>query len=153
MTQEQMEYAADDVLHLLPIYHAALDDLRRAGLLERAEEKFRSLEERVVHDDPRPYLRIKGSGALRGNDRVALKYLFFARDEIARRLDWPPYRVLSNGRLLKLARRDPARGWDLGELPRAVQAQGDLFSFAARLAAQEIREIEAGPPAQSRSRR
>lgn len=150
LREEQLEYAADDVRYLLPIFRTLTAELRRRGLLDEAAARSRALESREFTPDPRPYLRIKQAGALGPEERIVLKYLFYARDQVARTLDWPAYRVLANGRLLGLADRPP-KSWDkIDRLPAAAEPHRALFAFAQRLAEAEMLEAGAGDSPQGR---
>jgi ribonuclease D len=62
-----------------------------------------------------------------------LRRLYLWRDEQARRLDRPPFKVLGDDRLVELSRRQPARLADLPLNPRQVElfGRGLLGAIAA----------------------
>ncbi len=107
---EQLNYAAMDTHHLLRLRDALEAELRRKGRLGWAQEEFEaaaSAERREKEFDPEGFRRIKGNRDLPRPDQMALRALFLFRDEVARRMDVPPFKVLNNSVLLDLVRRPP----------------------------------------------
>jgi len=103
-----MEYAASDVRYLSRL---ARELRRRLGEVNRLEwllEECSRLEQ-VRYSPPEfpgdAFLRIKGSDRLKPGALAVLKELFAFREAEARRLDWPPFRVMRNETLLFLAQR------------------------------------------------
>jgi ribonuclease D len=137
-------YAAADVLHLHALVTSLEADLVACGRLEwHAEECARLLAQDLAPapDDPETDWRIKGSNALASRERAFLRELWRAREERARALDLPPFRVLHNEALLTLSRRAAAGERDLAVLfPRPVPS-----AFAARLK-QALETAQALPP-------
>jgi ribonuclease D len=127
-----VEYAAADVLHLHALVASLEADLSAKGRLEwHAEECARLLGQDLTAapDDPETDWRIKGSNSLSPKERAFLRELWRARDERARALDLPAFRVLHNEALLALSRRAAGGEHDLAALfPRPVPA-----AFASRL--------------------
>jgi ribonuclease D len=125
-------YAAADVLHLHALVALLEADLAARGRLEwHAEECARLLAQDLspAPEDPETDWRIKGSNGLSSRERAFLRELWRAREERARALDLPPFRVLHNEALLALSRRAAAGERDLAALfPRPVPP-----AFAARL--------------------
>jgi len=107
---EQLNYAAMDTHHLLRLRDALETELRQKGRLEWAQEEFEaaaSAERREKEFDPEGFRRIKGSRDLSQQDQVVLRALYLFRDEVARRMDVPPFKVLNNSILLDLVHRPP----------------------------------------------
>ncbi|MCL4808941.1 MAG: HRDC domain-containing protein, partial [Thermoanaerobaculia bacterium] len=127
-----VSYAASDVLHLHALVASLEADLRAKGRLDwHAEECSRLLAQDLsaAPDDPENDWRIKGSNSLSPKERAFLRELWRARDERARALDLPPFRVLHNEALLALSRRAAGGEHDLAALfPRPVPP-----AFASRL--------------------
>jgi len=132
LTASLVAYAASDVLHLHALVAILEADLQAKGRLAwHAEECARLLAQDLspAPDDPETDWRIKGSNALTPKERAFLREVWHARDERARALDLPPFRVLHNESLLTLSRRAAAGERELAALfPRPVQA-----AFASRL--------------------
>ena len=86
----------------------------------------------------------KAARDLRGSELAVLRQLYLWRDEQARKLDRPPFKVLGDDRLVDLSQRQPARLADLPLNPR----QTDLFGRAilAAIAAGRNDPIPSLPP-------
>jgi ribonuclease D len=107
---EQLEYAAMDTHHLLRLRDALEAELRLKGRLSWAQEEFEiaaSAERREKEFDPEGFRRIKGNRDLSPQDQVVLRALYQFRDEIARKMDVPPFKVLNNSVLLDLVQKPP----------------------------------------------
>ncbi len=107
---EQLEYAAMDTHHLLRLRDMLETDLKAKGRLDWAQEEFEaaaSAERREKEFDAEGFRRIKGNRDLTPQDQVALRALYIFRDEIARKMDVPPFKVLNNSTLLDLVQRPP----------------------------------------------
>jgi ribonuclease D len=132
----QLEYAADDVRHLLPM---------REKLLARAEKQERTswvrgecdhLVKMVMREDER--WRISGSTRLSRRQLAVLREVWRWRDRQARRLNVPVARVLGDSMLIEVARRSPAtvedlfsiRGLDSRLLRKAEQEVVDAVTVA-----------------------
>ena len=128
-----LEYAANDVRYLPELASELQRHLVKARRLDWVMEECRRLEQ-VRHAPAAPpeaaMLRIKGSSRLGSRGLAVLKELFLFREEEARRMDCPPFRVLTNEALLILA--------DSPDM-RLHQVRG-LTSGIARQAGDRIRE-------------
>jgi ribonuclease D len=107
----QLQYAAADVLHLLPLRDALLErcaaDEPRAWLREemaRVEGAVSCLER-----DPRSqYLRVKGAARLSARQMAIMREVAAWRELEARQRDWPRGHVLPDDLLISLACLAPA---------------------------------------------
>jgi len=132
LTRSQVAYAAADTAYLgelVKVLRARLEDL---GRWSWAVEEFQSLElvrYSPPESDPVAFERIKGARALRGEARDRLFTLHGWRDQMARALDVPPFKVLGNRQLLLLSENPPGDLVALGEVeglgPRAVRRWGN----------------------------
>ena len=86
--------------------------------------------------DPLDFERVKGARALRGRARDRFHELHTWRDEEARRLDLPPFKVLGNRPMLELAAAPPAGPAELAHFP------GLGPRFARRWGAEVLRRLE-----------
>lgn len=110
LDSEQLNYAAMDTHHLLRLRDALEGELRLKNRLEWAREEFEaaaSAERREKEFDPEGFRRIKGNRELSLQDQVVLRSLYLFRDEVARKMDVPPFKVLNNSVLLDLAQHPP----------------------------------------------
>lgn len=146
LAPELVAYAASDVLHLHALVASLEADLVAKKRLEwHAEECARLVAQDLspAPDDPETDWRIKGSNALSSKERAFLRELWLAREERARALDLPPFRVLHNEALVAVVRRAAGGEHDLGKLfPRGLHP-----AFAARV--REALEIARALPSSS----
>jgi ribonuclease D len=125
---EQLNYAAMDTHHLLQIRDLLEAELRLKGRLHWAQEEFEtaaSAERREKEFDPEGFRRIKGNRDLSLQDQVVLRALFLFRDEVARKMDVPPFKVLNNSVLLDLVQRPPVS-------PEELNGRSGVSSRVAR---------------------
>ena len=128
-----LEYAASDVKYLPELAGVLQRHLGTAGRLDWVMEECRRLEQvRQAPPDPPEVsmLRIKGSSRLGPRGLAVLNELFLFREEEARRMDCPPFRVLTNEALLILA----------GSPDLELHKVRGLHSEIARRAGDRIRE-------------
>ena len=137
LNSEELKYAATDVFYLLQIREALWVQLKALTRLSWAKEEFERLENiRYTHPDPKlSFLSIKGSRELDGRGLAVLRSLFQFRERDAKRLDLPPFKVIANTALVKLA-SDPGA---------SLTTVKGLGRYARRPASRELRTaIEKG---------
>ena len=168
LTPPMVAYAAADVLHLAALVESLTRDLEAKGRLAWHAEECARLAATVFpagrEADPENDWRIKGTNALTDRERAFARALWEAREARARALDLPPFRVLTNERLLLAAKPAAAGERDLTKLfpgPRPLPdpfatAVGEALARAAALApadwpkARRGERIEVGPRARAR---
>lgn len=119
LSEAVLAYARLDTHYLLPLRENLLAELRARRLERVAEEAFRQVEQAVwdrAPADPDAYLRLRGAQELDPEGLGVLRELYQLRDEIARRRNQAPFRVLSNHLLVELSRRRPHSAVELDEV-------------------------------------
>ena len=107
LTEKQLRYAASDVHYLIRLAETLQGELTQAGRLDWAKNDFETLCGRRWPDrefDQLGYLRITGARALDAVSLAVLRELFLLRDQRAREIDRPPFKVLGNRTLLEISR-------------------------------------------------
>ncbi|QEC49386.1 ribonuclease D [Baekduia soli] len=108
LTDEQLGYAREDVLHLLPLAGALQDRLAELGRLEWAREECRAFED---IDDRRDLDLVFGKlprvNSLEPAQRAVARELVEWREEAARSGDRPVSSVLHDAALIEIAKRRP----------------------------------------------
>ncbi|MDQ6994719.1 MAG: ribonuclease D [Mariprofundaceae bacterium] len=108
LREKQIEYAADDVIWLMPIYQSLHDSLEARGRLTWLQEeqaKLCSLE--TYQETPDKLMwRVKGSNKLKGLALVRLRALAVWREEQSQKRNIPRRRMIADEPLLEIARRD-----------------------------------------------
>src|SRR3954447_25189528 len=106
LSDEQVRYAREDVLHLLELTDALQAQLRARGRLERAREECRALEDVT---DTRPpdevFGRLPRINSLDPSQRAVAHELVVWREDTAREHDRPLSSVLPDAPLVEIAKR------------------------------------------------
>lgn len=146
LTDDQLEYAASDVEHLLELRTRLSNDLSERGRLQWAEDEFEEL--RTIHrgrrDPQDAWKRIKTVRQLKGPSLGVARAIAEWRENRAADLDQPVRFILSDLALVGIAQRRPK---DAGQLRgiRGVDerlARGDTGETLLQL----VKEGETLPP-------
>lgn len=119
LSESQLDYAAADVTYLIRLADKLERQLQRKERMSWAEEEFEAVTRRVWRDrqfDKLGYLRIKGARALDAEGLAILRELYLVRDDRARELDRPPFKVLGNRTLIEIAQRRPEEAENLAQI-------------------------------------
>jgi ribonuclease D len=114
LTPEQVQYAREDVLHIIQLARALQDELRERDRLEWAREECRPLE--AISDERDldvVFGRLPRIGGLDPAVRAVARELVEWREQTARDTDKPVSSVLADAPLVEIARRRPS---DVGRL-------------------------------------
>ncbi|HEY9719039.1 MAG TPA: ribonuclease D [Trichormus sp.] len=117
LTESQVQYAIDDVQHLLPMYDKLCNVLKDAARLEWVLEECRRLSstDRYKRDRSQDFLRVKGASSLSRRGLAVLQALCDWRNNEARRVNKPTRSIVADNTLLELARKPPK---EVGEIQR-----------------------------------
>jgi ribonuclease D len=111
LSGEQLEYARDDVLHLLEMASELQRRLAGLGRLDWALEECEPLTHVSDERDPQTILeRLPRVGGLNGTARLAARELVEWREQTAERQNRPVQSVLGDAGLVEVARRQPKIG-------------------------------------------
>lgn len=117
LTEEQVRYAREDVLHLLQVATKLQERLAERGRLEWAREECRPLEE---ISDLRPvdtvFAKLPKINGLDPKVRAVAWELAAWREETAREGDRPVTTVLNDAALVEIAKRRPTDQRDLEQI-------------------------------------
>lgn len=131
LSTEQLQYAADDVIHLATLYGRMRVLLEEQGRLSWLDAEHAALA------DPASYLfepedtwrQVKGAGSVRGRHRSVLRQLAGWRERQARERNLPRRWIVPDESLVELARRCPRTLDDLrlvrGVRPDLVERCGE----------------------------
>jgi len=109
LSEEQLTYAREDVLHILALSDALQDRLVARGRLEWAREECRALEEASDERDPETiFARLPRINSLDPGQRAVALELVAWRERTARESDRPAPGVLADAGLVEIAKRRPA---------------------------------------------
>ncbi len=131
LSAAQLEYALNDVRHLLQVRDALDADLRelKRETWFREETGFYSDPELYRQDPDRLYMKVSRWRSLDRRGLGVLRELVAWREEEARRRDLPRQRVVPDDVLVELAGRRPQRVADLAPLrrlhPKEIERGGE----------------------------
>jgi ribonuclease D len=139
--EEQLRYAADDVIYLVEIYRQLLERLQALGRLEWLEEDFRQLSSPQLYE-VRPehaWLKVKGANRLKGSSLSILQALASWREQQASSRDRPRGWMLRDDIMVEIARHKPTtlqalsaiRGISEGLLKRCADELLQIINRAA----------------------
>ncbi len=123
-----LRYLADDVVHLEPLAEKLFAEVEARGIAAEVEEETRYRIATAIAaagaEDPRPpYLRLKGIDRTPHADLPMLRHLADLREEKAREIDVPPYKVLAPDVLFAIAKARPRTMADLEKINGATQGR------------------------------
>lgn len=108
LSEEQAQYAREDVLHLLDAAQAVKERLERLGRLEWAREECRALEDSTdARDVETVFGRLPRVNSLDPGQRAVARALAQWREDVAASEDRPVQSVLQDAALVEIAKRRP----------------------------------------------
>jgi ribonuclease D len=139
LSDEQIGYAREDVLHLLELTDALQGALRERGRLDWAIEECRALEDASDAREPDAiFNRLPRINSLEPSQRAVAHELVRWREDVARESDRPVPSVLADAALVEVAKRRPAT------LERLAQIRGLNESTLRRRGRAILEVVERG---------
>ncbi len=116
LSAAQQRYAADDVLHLMPVYSHLREQLQARGRSDWLDDEQRELTDPATYalDLDQVFWRVKGCNRLKPKQLAVLRSLAAWRERVAQARDLPRRRLLSDESLLELARQEELDARRLG---------------------------------------
>ncbi|HET6546357.1 MAG TPA: ribonuclease D [Rhodanobacteraceae bacterium] len=124
LTPNQLDYAAQDVIHL-PVLHAGLSvRLDQRGYSDWLAEDCARMVERAAHREPdsEPQIALSGAAGWPRERQALLRRVLRWRDRAARTLNRPRPWILDDAHALGLVARPPADGNELFERSKGLRA-------------------------------
>ncbi len=143
LTEEQLNYARLDTRYLIPLRHLLHQELVARGRWCEAQEAFLELPRvscAVRSFDPEGFWRSRHARELSPAQLAVLRELYLWRDEQARAMNRPPFKIVSDEALVRLSREQPRR---LADLPLSEQ---QIRRFGGSILAAIARGRAAPPP-------
>lgn len=120
LAPELIEYARDDTHYLLRLQdfqYAALEQVKRMPEARAEFERLTRVSWSEREFNPNRYATLEGARELDPISLGALRELYAMREELARKQDRPPFKILSNVALVRIARTQPRTMAELSALP------------------------------------
>jgi len=104
----QQQYAADDVLHLMPVYAHLREQLQARGRSDWLADEQQSLTDPATYElaTETIFWRTKGCNRLKPKQLAVLRTLAAWREQAARERDLPRRRLLGDESMVELARQE-----------------------------------------------
>jgi ribonuclease D len=105
LSEKQLRYAVNDTRFLAPLADRLHEELNERGRLRWHAESCRAMVESTGREsmrDPQEAWRIKGSGRLSRRQLAYLRELWRWRDQHARRMNVPPFKVFGNEQIMEV---------------------------------------------------
>lgn len=150
LSDRQLNYAADDVRHLLPVYEALGKQLaamnRSPWMIEEMGLWQRALEESLGDERWR---RVSGMSSLSARSLAIVRELWRWRDAEARRRNRPSRQIFRDDLIVELARRRSAdirqitaiRGLERGDFRRALPEVAQAIERALALPESDLPKV------------
>jgi len=115
LTDQQVRYAVEDVVHLPAVYEKLSAGLRETGRSGWASEEFKRYEDATIYRPPveERLFKLKGTKRLDGLGLAVLERLIEWREQWAQRRNRPTRALMRDDVLVEIARRRPRRTSDL----------------------------------------
>ncbi|HBD94115.1 MAG: hypothetical protein A2015_17090 [Spirochaetes bacterium GWF1_31_7] len=143
LTEEQIEYAGNDVLYLIPLRHTLLKQLNDFKIVKQFYNNCKRLEKEVFTENDNKYTRVSNYSSLSKNERIFLKHFYNAREAAAMKLNFPPFWVLGKDELVVVA-KSPPKTIEEWAVVTNLKEKGatilDLFVEATNKALEEIKK-------------
>ena len=129
LTEDQIEYARVDTHYLLPLRDRLISELEARHRLKEAQAAFERVSEARWTKkgfDGDGFWRLKGASDLTDQEVAVLRKLYQYREDRARELDRPPFKVLTDHTLVRLSQEMPVSHAELGRvsgIPRRLPAR------------------------------
>jgi len=139
LSPAQEQYAVADVQYLFALKDALVAELERAGRLAWVEEECAALAAQPMPErtpDPDAFAALKGARELTLRGLTVLRALYELRETLAVRADRPPFKILGNDTLVRLAAELPSDRDGLARIPgctpRVIDRWGEAILAAIR---------------------
>ncbi len=140
LSEAQRRYAEADVLHLFALKRRLTEELVRMGRFSWVEEECAALAAQPVVQrvqDPNAFAGLKGARDLPPRNLGILRELYELREQLARETDRPPFKILGEETLVRLAQAPPDDVTQLalipGCTPKVIARWGEaILSAVAR---------------------
>ncbi len=119
LTDEEIEYARHDTHYLIALRDLQAAELERTGHVQESREAFARLTRVVWTErefDPNRYWNIEGARRLDPVGLGVLRELYVLREQRAQQEDRPPFKIMSEAAMMRMAQARPRSVKELGQV-------------------------------------
>ncbi len=147
LSERQLKYAIDDVLHLANMHQKLIDRLTELDRMTWLEYEMSSWLEQVCFAHKRQrWQRVSGIGGLAARSKAIVRELWFWRESEAEKKNIPIRRVLRDDLIVEIAKRQSSdttrisalRGMDRNDLQRVLPELSACVEKALQLEVEEL---------------
>lgn len=146
LPDDARRYAANDVVHLFPLYDRFGEELDETGWREPFEQQCRYVAAETSHDaepfDPEGWREIDQAAGLEGRQRAVFRALYLWRHDLCSRLNRAAIHVFPDDVMGRVARRDIDSPDALAELDRLPDETVDRYGETILEVIERGREAE-----------
>lgn len=149
LSPAMVRYAQMDTHYLHALRELLHDELERAGRMEEAREAFEELLHVGAHTspfDPDGFWHINGAHDLRPHQQAVLRELYLFRERMAEQRDRPPFKIMGDSALLRLARAEPSSWGDLHRIKGFSSGQARRYGDGVLACVRRGRRTGKAPP-------
>ncbi len=130
LTQKQLDYAADDVIYLMPVYQHLKERLEAMGRTSWLNEEQSSLTDPVTYQTPleQIFWKVKGVTKLKPKQMAVLREVAAWREAASQKRDLPRRRIVSDDALIMIATREKLNEDELMRMRGLSQGTVKRFS-------------------------
>ena len=145
LSQDQIQYAADDVIYLCQIYQKMTTQLEKLGRSDWLEQDFTALLNPDLYQIPpeNAWLRIRGKNKLTGRQLSIVQLLAQWREATAQQIDRPRNWLMRDDVLLELAKLQPTT---VAQLSKVRQINDGLVRRHGKTLCELIQQGQQRPP-------
>ena len=147
LSQRQLKYALDDVLHLADMHQKLISRLAELKRMTWLEDEINRWLEQVCYAHKRlRWRRVSGIGGLAARSKAIVRELWFWRESEAEKKNIPVRRVLRDDLIVEIAKRQSSdttriaalRGMERNDLQRVLPDLSACVEKALRLDVEEL---------------
>jgi len=139
LSQDQIQYAAEDVVPLISLYEKLSPQFVKPAMIKTLENKNKKGQEARFNLHPRPWEKVGDYFTLLPQSASRLKIAYQLRDFLAWKEDKPAYKILSPTALFQWAQDETSLSALLPHCP------GNLLDWGDRLIQDEIKAFDPLP--------
>jgi ribonuclease D len=127
---DMLAYASMDTHYLAALAAKLREELEALGRWEWAVEEFSRLEAvryKEADEDAEPWRKLKNIGGLDRRSLCVIRDLHRWRDELARRADRPPFKIIGNDALIDTAKEKPSTVRELAAIKSVSRYHADRY--------------------------
>ena len=126
---EMMDYAAKDVVYLIPLANTLQKDLKKLNRQHWVKEECWLLSQvRPPMNNNNPlYLNFKGAGTLAGKDLAVLEAILQVRKKFAEKKDKPLFKIFQNNAIMRMVRFKPQSQKRLAQINALSPSQIEMY--------------------------